>query len=181
MSNVEERSQHVATASMDDVLHTLWKALESSPLPKALSDPLPFELPPGMARMTATAKMSLACGTRASNGSIRCTGGGPFQRHLMKFSHQGDMLFPEEYITHMIDKEEREWREWEQSRAAISTDVNTIGKDDDDDDDDDIEDVHYPNAGRIGQPLSWSLVRCGGGVRQEVANRRRGRPLLRPC
>jgi hypothetical protein len=135
------RQQQAASA---DVLHSLWKALENSPLPKALSDPLPFELPPGHGKDDSDSEDEPGTWYQGLEWLESLRRARDIQRHLVKFSHQGDMLFPDEYISHMISREENEWREWEQNRVAASTDVHTIGEEDDDDyDDDDIEDVHH--------------------------------------
>lgn len=111
-----------AQAASLEALHSLWNALENSPLPKALTDPLPFEVPPHQHQPQGA----------GSEGDEE--GPGPWyrglewlshlhreraiQRHLVRFSNQGDLLFPEEYIALILDREEREWREWEHQQQS---------------------------------------------------------------
>lgn len=150
MSKVEmQMTQHQA-ASLD-ALQTLWNTLENSPLTRALSEPLPFELPPGHNAGADDSDSEDEPGQwyRGMEWLHQLRQARAIQRHLTKYSPQGDMLFPEEYITSLIEKEEREWREWDQHTRAThavgstADDVNIIGEDDDDLD----EMAHYnPNS-----------------------------------
>lgn len=154
-----EQETVVPGPSLEEALRgSCWGALEESPLAKALATPLPFEL----------ALLGHEGGGSPGSESDE-EGPGPWcrglqwldqlhrtraiQRHLVRFSDQGDVLFPEDYVALIIDREEREWREWEHQEQTRHLHyaanvgqhpqrsmVNYLGDEDDDDDDDEDDD-----------------------------------------
>jgi hypothetical protein len=155
-------AQHHQAASLS-ALDMLWHTVENSPVPKALTDPLPFELPPGAHNGGADDSDSdedePGLWYRGMEWLEQLARTRATQRHLAKYSPQGDMLFPEEYIVRLMEKEEREWREWNQhtqgGRASAMSHVaaaggggggNVRGVMGDVDDDDLVDDDDYPSS-----------------------------------
>jgi len=109
----ELTQQRVASLN---VLHTLWQGLDDSPLREVVRKPLPIEIHNGIDRRKWYQGLELNQLHQA------CA----IQRHLTQFSHQGDVLFPEEYIS------EVKWRE----QRLLSSRTKYRGVDVGDDDDD---------------------------------------------